>query len=124
VGNFDSYFPSPSTGKSATPTAMDICHIYTPGVSLEISHGRIKEAKDTNLLEVVGSSETARTLAACDHLNSIMTTILRLLAYSCLNAIWEQARVSHKHPPRMMTTTSTKQSYRAITQRSKGFQVF
>jgi len=43
---------------------MDICHIYTLGVSSDISHGRIKEAMDTNLLEVAGSSETAHTLAA------------------------------------------------------------
>ena len=86
MGNFDSYFLSPSTGKSATPTAMDICHIYTLGVSSNISHGRIKEATDTNLLEVAGSSETAHTLAAWNHLDSNRTTIPRLLAYCCLNA--------------------------------------
>ena len=38
VSNFSQWemliatFPSPSTGKSATPTVMDICHIYTLGV--------------------------------------------------------------------------------------------
>ena len=90
MGNFDSYVPSPSTGKSATPTAMDIWHIYTLGVSSNISHGRIKEAMDTNLLEVEGSSETAHTIAACNHLDSIRTTIPRLLAYCCLNATQEQ----------------------------------
>ena len=90
MGNFDSYFPSPSTGKSATPTAMDICHIYTLGVSSNISHGRIKEATDTNLLEVAGSSETAHTLAAWNHLDSNRTTIPKLLAYCCLNAIRER----------------------------------
>ena len=83
MGNFDSYFPSPSTGKSATPPAM---HISTLGVSSDISHGRIKEAMDTNLLEVAGSSETAHTLAASNHLDSIRTTIPRLVAYCCLNA--------------------------------------
>jgi len=90
VGNFDSYFPSPSTGKNTTPTAMDICHISALGVSSAISHGRIKEATDTNLLEVAGSSETAHTLAACNHLDSTRTTIL--LAYCCLNATreWHQ----------------------------------
>jgi len=31
-------------------------YIYTLGVSSDISHGRIKEAMDTNLLEVAGSS--------------------------------------------------------------------
>ena len=46
--------------KSATLPTMDICHI---GVSSDISHGRIKDAMDTNLLEVAGSSETACTLA-------------------------------------------------------------
>jgi len=89
VGNFDSYFPSPSTGKSTTPTVMDICHIYTLGVSSNISRGRIEEAMDTNLLEVAGSSETARTLATCNHHYSIRTTILRLLEYCCLNATWD-----------------------------------
>jgi len=69
---------------------MDICYIYTLGVSSDISHSRIKEAMDTNLLEVAGSSKTACTLAACDHLNSIRTTMPRLLAYCCLNAIWER----------------------------------
>ena len=47
-----------------SPPAMDICHIYTLGVSSDISHGRIKEAMDTNLLEAADSSETAHTLAA------------------------------------------------------------
>jgi len=88
--NFESYFPSPSTGKSTTPPAMDICHIYTLGVSSNISHGRIKEAMDTNLLEVAGSSKTACTLATCNHLDSIRTTLLRLLAYCCLNATRER----------------------------------
>ena len=69
---------------------MDIYHIYTLGVSSNISHGRIKEAMDTNLQEVVGSSETAHTLAAWNHLNSIRTTIPRLFAYCCLNAIRER----------------------------------
>jgi len=70
---------------------MDICHIYTLGVSSSISHSRIKEAMDTNLLEVAGSSETAHTLAPCNHLDSIRTTISRrLLAYSCLNARLER----------------------------------
>jgi len=69
---------------------MDICYIYTLGVSSDISHDRIKETMDTNLLEVAGSSETARTLAACDHLDSIRTTIPRLLAYCCFNAIRER----------------------------------
>ena len=50
---------------------MDICHIYTLEVSSNISHGRIKEATDTNLLEVAGSSETAHTLATWNHLDSI-----------------------------------------------------
>ena len=86
MGNFDSYFPSPSTGKNATPPAMDICYISTLGVSSDISHGRIKEAMETNLLEVAGSSETAHTLAACKHLDCIRTTIPRLVAYCCLNA--------------------------------------
>ena len=90
MGNFDSYFPSPSTGKSATPTAMDICHIYTLGVSSNISHGRIKEDTDTNLLKLAGSSETAHTLAAWNHLDSNRTTIPRLLAYCCLNATRER----------------------------------
>ena len=45
---------------------------------------------DTNLLEVAGSSETALTLAAWNHLNSIRTTMPRLLAYCCLNATREQ----------------------------------
>jgi len=43
---------------------MDNCHIYALGVSSNISHGRIKEAVDTNLLEVADSSKTAHTLAA------------------------------------------------------------
>ena len=77
---YGSYFPSPSTGKSATPQVIDICYIYTLGVSSDISHGRIKEAMDTNLLKVAGSSETTRTLAACDHIDSIRSTIPRLLA--------------------------------------------
>ena len=47
---------------------------------------------DINLLEVAGSSETARTLAAFDHLGSIRTTIPKLLAYCCLNAIREQCQ--------------------------------
>ena len=78
--------------KSATPTAVDICYTYTHRVSSDISHGRIKEATDTNLLEVAGSSETAHTLAACNHLDSIRTTIPRLLAYCHLNATreWRQ----------------------------------
>ena len=44
LGYFGSYFPSPSTGKSATPPVMDICHIYmyTLGVSSDIFHGRIR----------------------------------------------------------------------------------
>jgi len=88
--NFDSYFPSPSSGKNTTPTVMDICHIYTLGVSSDISHSRIKEAMATNLLEVAGSSETAHTLAACNRLDSIRTTILRLVAYRCLNVTQEQ----------------------------------
>jgi len=46
---------------------------YTYRTSLDISHGGIIEAMDTNLLEVAG------TVAACDHLDSIRTTILRLL---------------------------------------------
>jgi len=92
MGNFDSYFPSPSTGKNATPTAMDNCHIYTLGVSSNIFHGRIKEAMDTNLLEVAGSSKTAHTLAVCNHLNSIRTTIPRHLAYCCLNARRERCQ--------------------------------
>ena len=92
MGNFDRFFHSPSTGKSATPPAMDICYLYTHRVSSDISHSRIKETMDTNILEVAGSSETACTLAARDHLDSIRTTILRLLAYCCLNAIlkWHQ----------------------------------
>ena len=90
MGNFDSYFPLPSTGKNATPPAMDICHISTLRVSSDISHGRIKEAMETNLLEVAGSSETAHTLAACNHLDSNRTTIPRLLAYCCLIATREQ----------------------------------
>ena len=65
-------------------------YIYTLGVSSDISHGRIKEAMDTNLLEVAGSSETARTLAMCNHIDAIWTTISRLLAYCCLNAILER----------------------------------
>ena len=69
---------------------MDICHIYTLGVSSNISHGRIKEAMDTNLPEVAGSSETAHTLAAWNHLHSNRTTKPRLLAYCCLNATWER----------------------------------
>ena len=52
---------------------MDICFIYTYGTNLDISHGGIKKAMDTNLLEVAG------TVAACDHLDSIRTNILRLL---------------------------------------------
>ena len=47
-GNFDSYFCSPSTGKSATRPAMDFCCIYTHRVCSYISHGKIKEAMDTN----------------------------------------------------------------------------
>ena len=69
---------------------MDICHIYTLGVSSNISHGRIKEATDTNLLKVAGSSETAHTLAAWNHLDSNRTTIPRLLAYCCLKATRER----------------------------------
>ena len=53
---------------------MDICYIYIHEVSSDISHVGIKEAMDTNLLEVAGSSETAHTLATCDHLDSIRTT--------------------------------------------------
>ena len=78
--------------KSATPSVKGVCYTYTLGVSSDISHGRIKEAMDTNLLEVVGSSETAHTLVACDHFDSIRTTILRLLAYCCLNAIRERCQ--------------------------------
>ena len=63
---------------------MDICHISPLGVSSDISHSRIKEA-----MEVAGSSETAYTLAACNHLDSTRTTILRLLTYCCLNATRE-----------------------------------
>jgi len=37
---------------------MDICYIYTLGLSSDISQGRIIVAVDTNLLEVAGSSET------------------------------------------------------------------
>jgi len=65
---------------------MDICHISALGVSSDISHGRIKEVMETNLLEVAGSSKTAHTLAVCNHLDSIRTTIPRLVAYCCLNA--------------------------------------
>ena len=43
-------------------------------------------------MEVAGSSETAHTLAVCNHLDSIRTTIPRLLAYCCLNAIREQCQ--------------------------------
>ena len=68
MGNFVSYFRSPSTGESATPPEMDICFIYTHGISLDITHGGIKEVMDTNLLEVAG------TVAACDHLDFIRTT--------------------------------------------------
>jgi len=50
----------------------------------DISHGRIKAAIDANLLEVVGSSETAHTLTACDHLDSIRTTIPRLFSVQLL----------------------------------------
>jgi len=64
--------------------------IYILGVSSDISHNRIKEAMDTNLLEEAGSSETAHTLAACNCLNSIRTTIPRLVAYCCLNATRER----------------------------------
>ena len=66
---------------------MDTCYIYTLGVSSDISHGKIKEAMNTNLLEVAGSSDTARTLATGNHLDSIRTTIPRLLAYCFLNVI-------------------------------------
>ena len=69
---------------------MDICHISPLGVSSDISHSRIKEAMDTNLLEVAGSSETAHTLATFNHLDSTRTTIPRLLAYCCLNATRER----------------------------------
>ena len=89
MGNFDSYFPSPSTGKSATPPVMDVCHVYTLGVSSDLSHCRIKEAMGTNFLEVAGYPKTARTLAACDHLNSFRTIGPRLLAHCCINAIRE-----------------------------------
>ena len=71
---------------------MDICYIYTLGVSSDIFHSRTKESMDTNFLEVAGSSETARTLVMCDHLNSVRTNILRLSAYCCLNAIREQCQ--------------------------------
>jgi len=37
MGNFDSYFRLPSTGKCATSPVMDICYIYTHGSS-DISH--------------------------------------------------------------------------------------
>lgn len=68
---------------------MDICYIYTHGVSPDITHSRIKEAMDANLLDVAGSSETAHTLAAHDHLISIRTIILSLV-HCCLNATREQ----------------------------------
>ena len=64
--------------------------ISTYRVSSDISHGRIKAAMDANLLEVAHTSETAHTSATCNHLNSIRTTILRILAYCCLNAIQKQ----------------------------------
>ena len=65
-------------------------YIYT--VSSDISHGRMKAAMDTNILEVARSSETACTSVMCNRLNSIRTTILRLLAYCCLNAIQKQCQ--------------------------------
>jgi len=43
---------------------------------------------DTNLLEVAGSLRLL-TITACDELDSIRTTILRFIAYCCLNAIQE-----------------------------------
>ena len=64
-------------------------YIYTYRVSSDISHGRIKAAMDTNLLEVVHSSETACTSVTCNRLNSIR---MRLLAYCCLNVIQKQCR--------------------------------
>ena len=76
--------------KCHSPSDGYLQFIYTYGVNSDISHSRIKEAMDTNLLKVAGSSETARTLALCDHIDSIRTTLLRLLAYCCLNAIQEQ----------------------------------
>ena len=62
-------------------------YIYTYRVSSDISHGRIKAAVDTNLLEVARFSETACTSVTCNRLNSIR---MRLLAYCCLNAIQKQ----------------------------------
>ena len=64
-------------------------YIYTYRVSSDISHGRIKAAMDTNLLEVARSSETACTSVTCNRLNSIR---MRLLAYCCLNAIQKQCQ--------------------------------
>jgi len=82
---------------------MDICYIYTLGVSSDISNSRIKEAMDTNFLEVIGSSKTASTLAMCNHLESITTTQPRLSVNCCLNAIleWHQG----------FTQTTTKGDY-------------
>ena len=43
--------------ESATTPVMDICHIFTHGVSTDISHGRIRVAVDVNFVEMAGSSE-------------------------------------------------------------------
>ena len=72
----DSYFPSPATGESAITPVM---HNYTHGVSTDISHGRIRVAVNVNFVEVAGSSESARTLATRDHLDSIRTAIPSLI---------------------------------------------
>jgi len=69
---------------------------------------------------VACSSETAHTLAAWNHLDSNRTTIPRLLH----TAVWmphgSSAKVSHKQLPRVMTTTTTKQSYSYHLERHTG----
>jgi len=76
MGNFDSTFihfllanvPLPQRWIYAISTLMEVQTFHT---------------------EVAGFSETAHTLAACNLLDSIRTTIQRFLAYCCLNAIRE-----------------------------------
>jgi len=61
MGNFDSYFSSPSTGKSATPPVRDIC---LPTLLEYVQTFPKVESMNTNLLEVAVTSETAHMLAA------------------------------------------------------------
>ena len=109
--NFDSYFPSPSTGKSATPSAIDSYHIYTFG---EVQTFPTVELKRPWTQTCWRWPVPPRLLAHFPR--AITSTPLRPPYWGLeYTAVWmpyrSSAKVSHKQLPRVRTTTTTKQRY-------------